>query len=100
MSITIINRQKSNPVADMIGAAVRHYERFNRYIDIVELEKVRWNIFKEWVMSFDSALEIRDEVRWQDLTVKLGSKLQVEPVKITLKKSTLDNPLTLHKSGN
>ena len=51
-------------------------------------------------MSFDSALEIRDEVQFQDITVKLGSKFQLEPMKITLKKSLLDNPLTLHKSGN
>jgi len=100
MAVAIINREKRNPVADTILAAVQHYARFNRYIDVIELEKIRWHIFKNWAMSFDSALEIRDEVQFQDITVKLGSKFQLEPMKITLKKSLLDNPLTLHKSGN
>jgi len=100
MSVAIINREKRNPVADTILAAVNHYKKYERYIDTIELEKVRWEIFKNWVMSFDSQLEIRDEVHWQDLKVKLASRLQIEPMKITLKKSLLDNPLTLHKSGN
>lgn len=100
MAVAIINREKRNPVADTILAAVQHYARFNRSIDVIELEKIRWHIFKNWVMSFDSELEIRDEVQFQDITVKLGSKFQLEPMKITLKKSLLDNPLTLHKSGN
>ena len=100
MAVAIINREKRNPVADTILAAINHYKKYERYIDTIELEKVRWEIFKNWVMSFDSELEIRDEVQFQDIRVKLGGKFQLEPMKITLKKSLLDNPLTLHKSGN
>lgn len=80
---------RSNPVADMIVAAIAHYEKHNRYIDTVELNKVRWEMFKAYIGRLDPDLDIRDEIHFKDIKVKKMSKFSLGAVKITLQKSTL-----------
>lgn len=79
---------KRNVVADTIAAAYEFYAKQNRFIKTVELDKLRWGIFKAY-MGRMIPDEIRDEVKFQDISVKKGSTMQVVPMRFYFEKSTL-----------
>ncbi len=90
--IAIHSKERRNPVADMILSCVKHYAKYDKYIDTITLEPIRWSIFKAWLQKLDEekAEEIKDEVHFRDIKIK-KAKFQIEPMKVTLKKMTIEN---------
>lgn len=86
----IIQKTKTgNVAADAIAACLAHYRKFGRRVQYIELDRLWWVLFTDFVKSKDESLVFDDEIQFRNVTIRKGSRLHsqrliaiLEPLKV------------------
>jgi hypothetical protein len=79
----------NNIAVEMIGAALRHYQRQGKKVRTVYLSKLYWLLFKDYMSEKVPEVNIENGVVFNKVTVKKGSLFMKDNLSIELWKTGL-----------
>ena len=93
---------KPNLSIDMVGAALAHYKKFNRPVDVIELHPTKWEEFKKGILErkpeWEADINHFNEVMFKNCKVKKGSEFIINSMVVYHRELIIDESYKAKKA--
>lgn len=87
-------RYKANVALDMVASCLKHYKRFERPVEEIQLSSRLWSIFRDGILEFKPEMQAdidhHNEVTFRNCKVKKASVFMIKDMHVQLKVLTID----------